>query len=69
MCIRTCNGIDQHNPRISRIPNSLRIGEIMLRQAYYEDVTAGRWPGLEAVSQPELLEFDPQGALLTPIRG
>ncbi|WP_297213758.1 lactate racemase domain-containing protein [uncultured Flavonifractor sp.] len=69
MCIRTCNGIDQNNPRIIRIPNSLHIGEIMLSQAYYEDVTAGRWPGLEAVSQPELLEFDPQGALLTPIRG
>lgn len=69
MCIRTCNGIDQNNPRIIRIPNSLHIGEIMLSQAYYEDVKAGKWSGLEAVSEPEELRFDPEGALLTPIRG
>lgn len=69
MCIRTCNGIDQSNPRIIRIPNSLHIGEIMLSQAYYADVKAGKWPGLEAVSEPEALRFDPEGALLTPIRG
>ena len=69
MCIRTCNGIDQENPRVIRIPNSLHIGEIMLSQAYYGDVKAGKWPGLEAVSEPEALRFDPEGALLTPIRG
>ena len=69
MCIRTCNGIDQNHPRIIRIPNSLHIGSIMLSAAYYEDVKAGRWPGLEAVSEPEELEFDGQGALLTPIGG
>ncbi len=67
MCIRTCNGIDQNHPRIIRIPNSLHIGQIMLSAAYYEDVKAGRWPGLEAVSEPEELKFDGQGALLTPI--
>lgn len=69
MCIRTCNGIDQNNPRVIRIPNSLHIGSIMLSEAYYEDVKAGRWSGLEAVSEPEELEFDGQGALLTPIEG
>ena len=69
MCIRTCNGIDQNHPRVIRIPNSLHIGSIMLSAAYYEDVKAGRWPGLEAVSAPEELEFDGQGALLTPIEG
>ena len=68
MCIRTCNGIDHHNPRIIRIPNSLHIGQIMLSEAYYEEVKAGKWPGLEAVSQPEELSFDPQGGLLTPIQ-
>lgn len=69
MCIRTCNGIDQNNPRVIRIPNSLHIGSIMLSEAYYEDVKAGKWSGLEAVSEPEELEFDGQGALLTPIEG
>ena len=69
MCIRTCNGIDQNHPRVIRIPNSLHIGSIMLSAAYYEDVKAGRWSGLEAVSAPEELEFDGQGALLTPIEG
>ena len=69
MCIRTCNGIEQNNPRVIRIPNSLHIGQIMLSRAYYEDVKAGKWSGLEAVSQPEELRFDPEGALLTPIRG
>lgn len=69
MCIRTCNGIDQNHPRIIRIPNSLHIGSIMLSEAYYEDVKAGKWTGLEAVSEPEELQFDGQGALLTPIEG
>lgn len=69
MCIRTCNGIDQSNPRVIRIPNSLHIGQIMLSEAYYEEAKAGKWPGLEAVSQPEELCFDAEGALLTPIQG
>ena len=48
-------------------PNSLHIGNIMLSEAYYADVLAGKYPGLEAVSAPEALEFDAEGALLTPI--
>lgn len=67
LCIRTCNGIDQKNVRIIRIPNSLHIGNIMLSEAYYADVLAGKYPGLEAVSAPEALEFDDEGSLLTPI--
>ena len=67
LCIRTCNGIDQKKARVIRIPNSLRIGNIMLSEAYYADVLAGKYPGLEAVSAPEALEFDEEGALLTPI--
>ena len=45
LCIRTCNKIDQNNVRIVRIQNSLHIGEIMLSEAYYEDVKAGKYPG------------------------
>ena len=67
LCVRTCNGIDQKNVRIVRIPNSLHIGSIMLSEAYYADVLAGKYPGLEAVSQPEYMEFDAEGTLLTPI--
>lgn len=48
-------------------PNSQHIGNIMLSQAYYADVLAGKYPGLEALSQPEYMEFDEEGALLTPI--
>ena len=69
MCIRTCNGIDQAGVRVIRIPNSLHIGRIMLSEAYYQDVLAGRWPGLIARSEPEELEFDGTGALVTPIGG
>ena len=69
MCIRTCNGIDQAGVRVIRIPNSLHIGRIMLSEAYYQDVLAGRWPGLIARSEPEALEFDGTGALVTPIGG
>lgn len=69
LCIRTCNGIDKSRVRIIRIPNSLHIGEIMLSEAYYADVRAGKYPGLEALGQPEPLEFDGEGALLTPTVG
>ena len=67
MCIRTCNGIDPAQARVVRISNSLHIGHIMLSEAYYQDVLAGKWPGLIARSAPEELSFDPSGALTTPI--
>lgn len=67
LCIRTCNGIDQNNVRVIRIPNSLHIGHIMLSESYYTDVKNGKYPGLEALSEPEYLEFDIDGNLLTPI--
>jgi len=69
MCIRTCNGIDQRNPRVIRIPNSLHIGQIMLSEAYYEDVRAGKYPGVSPLSEPEELTFDAEGNLLTPTVG
>lgn len=69
MCVRTCNGIDQKRARVIRIPNSLHIGQIMLSEAYYEDVVAGKWPGVTALSKPEPLQFDEAGNLLTPIMG
>ena len=66
-CIRTCNRIDQDHPRVVYIKNSLHIGEIMLSESYYEDVKAGKYPGVRALSAPAPLEFDPEGELLTKI--
>ena len=69
MCIRTCTGIDRSRARIIRIPNSLHIGRIMLSEAYYRDVKAGKWPGVAACSEPSRWNLTGTGALLTPIEG
>ncbi len=66
-CIRTANQIDRDNCRIIRIKNTLHVGEIMLSQAYHEDVVRGRYKGVTAVSEPEELRFDPQENLITPM--
>ena len=66
MCLRTCAGIDHERPRVIRIPNSLHIGHIMMSEAYYDDVIAGKWPGLLAESEPEELVFA-DGSLVTPV--
>ena len=68
LCIRTCTGIDKDRVRVIRIPNSLHIGKIMLSEAYYDDVKAGRWQGLSALSEPEELSFDESGNLITALR-
>lgn len=65
MCVRTCNEIDMKHVRMVRIPNSLHIGEIMLSEAYYEDVCRGKYPGVEALDAPAKLLFDEEGELLT----
>ena len=41
--MRTCNRIDKDHPRIIRIQNSLHVGQVMLSEAYYADVLAGRY--------------------------
>ena len=64
-CIRTCNRIDKDNPRVIRIPNSLHVGQVMLSAAYYQDVLAGKHPGLTALDAPAALTFDGEGALTT----
>jgi len=65
-CVRTCNRIDKDNPRIIRIKNSLHIGQIMLSAAYYDDVCAGKFPGLTAMDTPQEITFDSDGTLTTP---
>lgn len=69
LCIRTANGIDPapEKLRMVRIPNSLHIGRIMLSEAYYADVKAGKYENLAALDEPNPLEFSPGGDLLTPV--
>lgn len=65
ICIKTCNKIDPEHVRVVRIPNSLHIGEIMLSEAYYEKVKAGKYAGVEALDEPMELQFDEEGNLMT----
>ena len=67
LCIRTCNGIEGKPVRMVRIANSLHIGQIMLSAAYYEDVKAGKYPGIEALDEPAPLEFDADDNVVTPV--
>ena len=64
-CIRTCNRVDTDHIRLIRIKNSLHIGQIMLSEAYYEDVLAGRYPGLTALDTPSNMIFNQEGTLTT----
>ena len=57
-CILTANQIDKKRPRIVRIQNTLHVGQIMLSEVYYEDVRAGKYPGLTALDEPAPLVFD-----------
>lgn len=66
-CIRTANQIDRENIRMIRIKNTLHVDEIMLSEAYYEDVKAGKYEGLEALDEPAKMVFDEEEALITPI--
>ena len=65
-CVRTCNRIDKEHPRIIRIRNSLHVGQIMLSEAYYADVLAGKYTGLTALDAPQAMSFDQAGTLTTP---
>ena len=67
LCIRTCNGTDEENVRIVRIANSLHIDRIMLSESYYEDVLAGKYPGLKALDKPFEPVFDQEGNLVSAI--
>lgn len=67
LCIRTLNNVDKATVKIIRIPNSLHIGHIMLSEAYYDDVIQGKYVGLEAEDEPQYIDFDGEGNLVTSI--
>lgn len=60
--IKSCNFIDQSNPRVVIINNSLHIGEIWLSEAYWEE--AHHIKGMEIASEPFNLMFDEDGSLI-----
>ena len=64
-CIRTCNRIDREHPRVIRIKNSLHVDQVMLSEAYYPDVKAGKYPGLTALDAPKEILFSDEGTLAT----
>lgn len=67
LCIRTLNNVDKDNVKVIRIPNSLHIEHILLSEAYHEDVVKGKYSGLYAEGDPETMEFDGEGTLVTAI--
>lgn len=68
LCIRTCNGIEGKPVRMVYIANSLHIDQIMLSEAYYADVKAGKYAGVEALDEPAPLAFDADDNVVTPVR-
>ena len=40
---------------------------VVLSEAYYQDVKAGKYPGLEVLDAPAELEFDEEGNVITEI--
>ena len=66
-CIRTLNNADKDHARVIRIQNSLHIGKIMLSEAYYQDVLAGKYEGLKALDEQQFMKFDQEGNLVTPL--
>ncbi|MDF2524211.1 MAG: iron-sulfur cluster binding protein [Clostridiales bacterium] len=59
--IRTCNGIDYNNPRIVRIQNTLKLGEIYISESLLE--VARKNPQMEVLEGPEILGFNEHGNL------
>lgn len=60
--IQTCNGIDYEHPRVVRIQNTLKMGEISISESLVEQ--AKNTPGIEVIDQPKELVFDRDGNLV-----
>lgn len=55
--------INKDSADVVRIPNSLHLQHIQLSESYYQDVCNGKYPGLEAESEPAEMDFDSKGNL------
>lgn len=59
--IQTCNKIDYSNPRIVRIKNSLKVGEIYISESLVRE--AEKNPQIEILEDPKEIVFDEKGNL------
>jgi len=59
--IQTCNNIDFENPRIVRIKNTLKLGEILISHSLLEE--AKNNPNIEVVEENFEMVFDKNGNL------
>ncbi len=64
-CLQSCTEIDKTHARIVRIPNSLHLSEILLSEAYYDEIKTNPFYDrkLSIVSEPEEWNFDENGNL------
>ena len=64
-CLQSCTEIDKEHAHIVRIPNSLHLGEVLLSEAYYDEIKANpKYEGkLEILTEPEPWDFDENGDL------
>lgn len=61
ICIKACNDIDRHNPRIVRIPDTLHISEVQISEALLAEAENGE--NIEVAGSLEKMDFDDQGNL------
>ena len=61
-CIHTSVGIGPEGPRIVRIPNTLKLQEIMVSENYLDEIS--RMENDEIISEPFELPFDEDGFIL-----
>lgn len=65
LALKGCLDIDEENPRVIRIQDSLHVGRIQVSEAYLDEIEANpRWT---RVSEPEEMQFNAEGNLL-PIK-
>ena len=62
LCLWNLGDIDPEKARIVRIPNSLHLSHVLLSEAYYEEARSIK--GLTVLSEPQELQFGPDGYLL-----
>lgn len=60
LCLRTCNRIDQKNPRIIRIKNTLALSEFEISEAMLPELKEN----MQVLTAPYFLPFDDHGNLL-----
>lgn len=63
LCLRTCVGVDMAEARVIIIKNSLKVGAVLMSEAYYPAALAGELPGVRVDGGLFTLPFDTDGNL------